>query len=62
VLPVLCDPKRTGQADACVVRYDQVKDIIKTTKSRCVGIFVVLGCQTSSSIRVRGMCVCVHSM
>jgi hypothetical protein len=33
-LPVLCDPKRKGEADACVVRYDQVKDIIRTTKER----------------------------
>lgn len=34
VLPVLCDPKRRGESDACVVHYDQVKDIIKTTKDR----------------------------
>jgi hypothetical protein len=37
VLPVLCDPKRRGEADACVVKYDQVKDIIRTTKERWVG-------------------------
>jgi hypothetical protein len=34
VLPVLCDPKRRGQSDSCVVKYDQVKDIIKSTKER----------------------------
>ena len=37
MLPVLCDPKRRGEADACVVKYDQVKDIIRTTKERWVG-------------------------
>lgn len=36
VLPVLCDPSRRGQIDACVVKYDQVKDIIKSTKDRWV--------------------------
>jgi len=34
VLPVLCDPTRRSQADACCVRYDQVKDIIRSTKER----------------------------
>jgi hypothetical protein len=36
VLPVLCDPKRRGEGDSCVVKYDQVKDIIRTTKERWV--------------------------
>uniref|UniRef100_A0A383VV95 Uncharacterized protein n=1 Tax=Tetradesmus obliquus TaxID=3088 RepID=A0A383VV95_TETOB len=34
VLPVLCDPSRRGKVDACVVKYDQVKDIIASTKDR----------------------------
>jgi hypothetical protein len=35
VLPILCDPSRRDQPDACVVRYEQVKDIIRMTKQRC---------------------------
>lgn len=35
VLPVLCDPKRRGDTDACCVRYEHVKDIISLTKERC---------------------------
>ena len=34
LLPVLCDPERRSQPDACVVRYKDVKDIIKQTKKR----------------------------
>jgi hypothetical protein len=34
VLPVLCDPARRSDTDACCVRYDAVKDIIKQTKER----------------------------
>lgn len=34
VLPVLCDPARRDQVDACCVRYEHVKDIIASTKER----------------------------
>jgi hypothetical protein len=34
VLPVLCDPARRAQPDACCVRYESVKDIIRSTKER----------------------------
>lgn len=34
VLPVLCDPKRRGDTDACCVRYDHVQDIIRQTKEK----------------------------
>lgn len=34
VLPVLCDPTRKGEIDACVVPYVHVKDIIRQTKER----------------------------
>eukprot|EP00882_Tetradesmus_deserticola_P000474 GHRQ01000520.1.p1 GENE.GHRQ01000520.1~~GHRQ01000520.1.p1 ORF type:complete len:371 (+),score=163.02 GHRQ01000520.1:352-1464(+) len=34
VLPVLCDPDRRGEVDACVVKYDQVQDVIRSTKDR----------------------------
>ncbi|KAI8476496.1 MAG: hypothetical protein J3K34DRAFT_401522 [Monoraphidium minutum] len=34
VLPVLCDPARRDAEDACCVKYDQVKDIIRQTKER----------------------------
>jgi hypothetical protein len=30
------DPNRRGKVDACVVKYDQVKDIICSTKDRWV--------------------------
>jgi hypothetical protein len=33
---IVCDPKRRGEGDSCVVKYDQVKDIIRTTKERWV--------------------------
>lgn len=29
LLPVLCDPTRRAQPDACVVRYEAVQDIIR---------------------------------
>jgi hypothetical protein len=44
VLPVLCDPNRRGKVDACVVKYDQVKDIIRSTKDRCVWPPIVCLC------------------
>jgi hypothetical protein len=35
VLPVLCDPTRAAaQPDACCVKYDSVKDIVRQTKER----------------------------
>lgn len=34
VLPVLCDPTLGNHPGACCVRYDQVKDIIRSTKER----------------------------
>jgi hypothetical protein len=34
LLPVLCDPARRAEPDACVVRYKDVKDIIRQTKNR----------------------------
>lgn len=34
LLPVLCDPARRAEPDACVVRHKDVKDIIRQTKTR----------------------------
>jgi hypothetical protein len=33
---MMCDPKRRGDADSRVVKYNQVKDTIRTTKERWV--------------------------
>ncbi len=37
LLPVLCDPARRAQPDACVVRYEVLQDIIRWGASAGAG-------------------------